>query len=54
MTTSAPLETRRLTPPYPSQQKFTLAVVPRALTPLDPATVTLSVLVPVYKELNTI
>ena len=54
MTTSAPFESRRLTPPYPSQQQFTLAAVPRALTPLDPATATLSVLIPVYNELNTI
>ncbi len=33
---------------------FTLAAKPRELTPLDPATVTLSVLIPVYNELNTI
>ena len=31
-----------------------LAAKPRALTPLDPATVRLSVLIPVYNELNTI
>lgn len=33
---------------------FTLAAKPRELTPLDAATVTLSVLIPVYNELNTI
>ena len=40
--------------PYSAPRTFTLAAVPRALTPLDPATVTLSVLIPVYNELNTI
>jgi glycosyltransferase involved in cell wall biosynthesis len=54
MTTSVSSETRRLTPPYPMRGQYTLASVPRALTPLDPATVTLSVLIPVYNELNTI
>ena len=33
---------------------FTLAAKPRELTPLDPATVRLSVLIPVYNERNTI
>ena len=40
--------------PYSAPRTFTLAAKPRALTPLDPATVTLSVLIPVYNELNTI
>jgi glycosyltransferase involved in cell wall biosynthesis len=34
--------------------RFTLAAKPRDLTPLDPATVRLSVLIPVYNERNTI
>ena len=38
----------------PSTHPFTLAAKPRELTPLDPATVRLSVLIPVYNELNTI
>jgi glycosyltransferase involved in cell wall biosynthesis len=33
---------------------LTLAALPRALTPLDPATLRLSVLMPVYNERNTI
>jgi glycosyltransferase involved in cell wall biosynthesis len=33
---------------------LTLAAKPRALTPLDPATLRLSVLIPVYNERNTI
>lgn len=33
---------------------FTLAALPRQLTPLDPATMRLSVLIPVYNERNTI
>ena len=33
---------------------LTLAAKPRELTPLDPATLRLSVLVPVYNERNTI
>ena len=41
-------------PPVPRARTFTLAAKPRELTPLDPATVTLSVLIPVYNELNTI
>jgi glycosyltransferase involved in cell wall biosynthesis len=43
----------RLSPPnlHPA---LTLAAKPRELTPLDPATVRLSVLVPVYNERNTI
>jgi glycosyltransferase involved in cell wall biosynthesis len=43
----------RLTPPM-SRPALTLAAKPRELTPLDPATVRLSVLVPVYNERNTI
>ena len=38
----------------PREGRFTLAARPRELTPLDAATVTLSVLIPVYNELNTI
>ena len=38
----------------PTTHPFTLAAKPRELTPLDPATVRLSVLIPVYNELNTI
>ena len=38
----------------PTNRPLTLAAKPRELTPLDPATVTLSVLIPVYNELNTI
>jgi len=34
--------------------RYTLAAKPRDLTPLDPATVRLSVLIPVYNERNTI
>lgn len=41
-------------PPAARPRNFTLAAKPRELTPLDPATVTLSVLIPVYNELNTI
>jgi glycosyltransferase involved in cell wall biosynthesis len=40
--------------PVAPQKTFTLAATPRALTPLDAATVRLSVLIPVYNELNTI
>jgi glycosyltransferase involved in cell wall biosynthesis len=52
--TSVPTEKSPMTPPQAAPRTFTLAAVPRALTPLDPATVTLSVLIPVYNELNTI
>jgi glycosyltransferase involved in cell wall biosynthesis len=38
----------------PSTRQFTLAAKPRELTPLDPGTVRLSVLIPVYNERNTI
>ncbi len=38
----------------PSPPPFPLAAKPRPLTPLDPATVRLSVLIPVFNELNTI
>ena len=38
----------------PSPPAFPLAAMPRPLTPLDPATMRLSVLIPVYNELNTI
>jgi glycosyltransferase involved in cell wall biosynthesis len=38
----------------PTTRQFTLAAKPRELTPLDPATVRLSVLIPVYNERNTI
>ena len=38
----------------PTTRPFTLAAKPRELTPLDPATVRLSVLIPVYNERNTI
>jgi glycosyltransferase involved in cell wall biosynthesis len=40
--------------PLRPQKTFTLAAKPRELTPLDAATVRLSVLIPVYNELNTI
>ncbi|MEO8564423.1 MAG: glycosyltransferase family 2 protein [bacterium] len=41
--------------PSPAATKpFTLASKPRELTPLDPDTAKLSVLIPVYNELNTI
>src|SRR4051794_34382148 len=43
------------TPPTGSSSPpLTLAAVPRALTPLDPTTMRLSVLIPVYNERNTI
>src|SRR6186713_2973865 len=48
--TTEPIERR----PTAHARTFTLAAKPRELTPLDPATVTLSVLIPVYNELNTI
>jgi len=38
----------------PTRHQFTLAAKPRELTPLDPETVRLSVLIPVYNERNTI
>ena len=38
----------------PSTRPLTLAAKPRELTPLDPGTVRLSVLIPVYNERNTI
>jgi len=38
----------------PTTRTFTLAAKPRELTPLDRATVRLSVLIPVYNERNTI
>ena len=38
----------------PQLTAFTLAAKPRDLTPLDPGTVRLSVLIPVYNERNTI
>jgi len=38
----------------PTTRSFTLAAKPRELTPLDPETVRLSVLIPVYNERNTI
>ena len=41
-------------PAAPPPRTFTLAAKPRELTPLDPATVTLSVLIPVYNERHTI
>ena len=53
MTSVSPAE-RTMTSPDSPPRTFTLAAKPRALTPLDPATVTLSVLIPVYNELNTI
>ena len=37
-----------------ASKPFTLAAKPRELTPLDPSTVRLSVLIPVYNERNTI
>ncbi|MBW8771372.1 MAG: glycosyltransferase family 2 protein [Gemmatimonadetes bacterium] len=43
-----------MTSAAPTTHPFTLAAKPRELTPLDPATVRLSVLIPVYNELNTI
>jgi glycosyltransferase involved in cell wall biosynthesis len=43
----------RLTPTT-SRPALTLAAKPRALTPLDPSTFRLSVLIPIYNELNTI
>src|SRR4051812_1234499 len=51
-TESSPASADR--PPVARSRPFTLAAAPRELTPLDPATVTLSVLIPVYNELNTI
>jgi glycosyltransferase involved in cell wall biosynthesis len=47
---TSPLET----PEAPPRRSLTLAAVPRALTPLDSATLRLSVLIPVYNERNTI
>lgn len=41
-------------PTCPPERSFSLAARPRQLTPLDPSTVTLSVLIPVYNERNTI
>jgi glycosyltransferase involved in cell wall biosynthesis len=38
----------------PVRTTFTLAAKPRELTPMDPMTARLSVLIPVYNELNTI
>ena len=52
--TSVSSPERTMTSPDSPPRTFTLAAKPRALTPLDPATVTLSVLIPVYNELNTI
>jgi glycosyltransferase involved in cell wall biosynthesis len=44
-----------ITPPQDVEPKrFTLAAKPRELTPLDPGTARLSVLIPVYNERNTI
>jgi glycosyltransferase involved in cell wall biosynthesis len=51
-TASAPERVER--PAVAPARTFTLAAKPRELTPLDPATVTLSVLIPVYNERNTI
>ena len=54
--TSPRLFSAHLTPTMgvPSVAPFTLAAKPRELTPLDPATMRLSVLMPVYNERNTI
>jgi glycosyltransferase involved in cell wall biosynthesis len=43
----------RLTPTT-ARPALTLAAKPREITPLDPATFRLSVLIPIYNELNTI
>jgi glycosyltransferase involved in cell wall biosynthesis len=53
MTSPAPLGSSRLTPTV-GRPTLSLAAMPRALTPLDAATVRLSVLIPVYNERNTI
>ncbi|MCY7380931.1 MAG: glycosyltransferase family 2 protein [Gemmatimonadaceae bacterium] len=54
--TSPRLPSAHLTPSMgvPALTKLTLAAKPRELTPLDPATMRLSVLIPVYNERNTI
>ena len=48
-----PTTSARLTPTM-AAPALVLAAVPRALTPLDPRTMRLSVLIPVYNERNTI
>jgi glycosyltransferase involved in cell wall biosynthesis len=53
MTSPGPLASSRLTPTV-GRPTLSLAAKPRALTPLDAATVRLSVLIPVYNERNTI
>ncbi|MFI5039247.1 MAG: glycosyltransferase family 2 protein, partial [Solirubrobacterales bacterium] len=53
MTSPGPLGSSRLTPTV-GRPTLSLAAMPRALTPLDAATVRLSVLIPVYNERNTI
>ena len=54
--TSSRYPSAHLTPTMgvPAQTKLTLAAKPRELTPLDPARMRLSVLVPIYNERNTI
>jgi len=53
---AAALIQSRMTSDRPSAARppFTLAALPRPLTPLEPATLRLSVLIPVYNERNTI
>ncbi|MDB4900257.1 MAG: hypothetical protein JWN53_2065 [Gemmatimonadetes bacterium] len=46
--------TNELPASAPAPSTLTLAATPRELTPLDPATLRLSVLIPVYNERNTI
>jgi glycosyltransferase involved in cell wall biosynthesis len=53
MTTAAPMRSSRLTPSV-AGPALMLAAKPRALTPLNPATMRLSVLIPVFNERNTI
>ena len=53
MSAARPMGPSRLTPTV-AAPALVLAAMPRPLTPLDPATVRLSVLIPVYNERNTI
>jgi glycosyltransferase involved in cell wall biosynthesis len=54
--TTPRLPSAHLTPTMgvPALARLTLAAKPRDLTPLDPATMRLSVLIPIYNERNTI
>ena len=53
MSSARPMGPSRLTPTV-AAPALVLAAMPRPLTPLDPAAVRLSVLIPVYNERNTI